>query len=575
MKNLEIAKIFYEMADILEMQDVQWKPRAYRKAARALESLSEDVEDIYKKKGLKGLEKIPGIGERLAKKIVQYIETGKINEYERLKKTLPSGLTEMMEVMGLGPKKVKVLYKKLKIKNIKELEKAIKEHKLRNLFGFGEKTEKNILESLQLYKQRSKRMLIGFVLPLVNNIVNELKKLKEVHNIVPVGSFRRCKETVGDIDILVTSSNPNKVMDTFVKLPEIKKVLAKGTTKSMVILSNGLQADLRVVEDKSFGSALQYFTGNKDHNIELRKIAIKKGYKLSEYGLFEKRTNKMVAGKTEEEVYKKLGLRYIPPELRENRGEIEAAKRGKLPNLVEYRDIKGDLHIHSKYSDGTATIKEIADAARKIGYKYICITDHSKSRAIAHGLKEDTLLKQIKEIKKLNRKLKGFRIFTGCEVDILPDGSLDYENKILKKLEIVQASVHIKFKMSEKEMTNRLIKALENKYVKILCHPTGRIINERPPYPVDMEELISVAKEKNKILEVNSQPDRLDLSDVHIKKAIENGVKLSIATDAHSLEDLKFMKLGVMQARRGWAEKKDIINCLPLNKLKKILKIGD
>ncbi len=415
MKNLEIAKIFYEMADILEMQDVQWKPRAYRKAARALESLSEDVEDIYKKKGLKGLEKIPGIGERLAKKIVQYIETGKINEYERLKKTLPPGLTEMMEVMGLGPKKVKVLYKKLKIKNIKELEKAIKEHKLRNLFGFGEKTEKNILESLQLYKQRSKRMLIGFVLPLVNNIVNELKKLKEVHNIVPVGSFRRCKETVGDIDILVTSSNPNKVMDTFVKLPEIKKVLAKGTTKSMVILSNGLQADLRVVEDKSFGSALQYFTGNKDHNIELRKIAIKKGYKLSEYGLFEKRTNKMVAGKTEEEVYKKLGLRYIPPELRENRGEIEAAKRGKLPNLVEYRDIKGDLHIHSKYSDGTATIKEIADAARKIGYKYICITDHSKSRAIAHGLKEDTLLKQIKEIKKLNRKLKGFRIFTGCE----------------------------------------------------------------------------------------------------------------------------------------------------------------
>lgn len=573
MKNIEIAKIFYEIADILEMKNVQWKPRAYRKAAKALESLSEDVEVIYKKGGIKALEEIPGVGQRLAKKIIEYIETGKIKEHQRLTKKIPKGLDELMEVMGLGPKKVMVLYKKLGIKNIKDLEKAVKKHKLKNVFRFGEKTEENILKGLEVFKRGKQRILLGLALPTANNIIKQLKILKEIHKIEYAGSLRRMQETIGDIDILVTASNPEPVMNLFTKLPDVARVFAKGKTKSSVLLKNGMQADVRVVEDASFGSAMQYFTGNKEHNIRLREIAIKKGLKLSEYGLFNKKTNKKVAGKTEEEVYKKLNMPYIEPELRENRGEIEAAKKKMLPKLINYNDINGDFHIHSKWSDGSETIENLARNAMKLGYQYICITDHSKTRAIAHGLSEESLLKQINEISKLNRKFRKFRIFSSSEVDILLDGSLDYDESILKKLDIVTVAVHSGFKLSKRQTTERIIKALENKYVKILEHPTGRIINKREPYEVDIEQIFAVAKEKKKFLEINSMPDRLDLNDVLVKKAKEQGIKLVIGTDAHSLDHLRFMKLGVAVARRGWCEKKDILNTYPLEKVIKILNI--
>jgi DNA polymerase (family 10) len=571
MKNQEIARIFYEIADILEIKKIQWKPRAYRKAAKSIESLAKDVEDIYKDGGIKELEKIQGIGERLAKKVIEYIETGKISEYERLKGTIPEGLDKLMNIMGIGPKKALKLYKKLNIKNVKELEEAIKKHKLRDLFGFGEKTEQNIEEGLKLYKTSKQRILLGLILPVANNIINQLKYLKEIQQISLAGSLRRMKETIGDIDILVASSDHKKVMDYFTALREVKRVLAKGLTKSMILLEDNIQADLRVLDEKVFGSALQYFTGNREHNIRLREIAIKKGYKLSEYGLFRKKDNKLIAGKTEREIYKKLGLQYIPPELRENRGEVELAKQNKIPKLIGYNDIKGDLHLHTKASDGSNTIRELVDAAKKLGYQYICITDHSKTRAIAHGLKEENLLQQIKEIKKLNNKNKGFYIFSGTEVDILSDGSLDFDDYILKKLDFVCASVHTGFKMSKSKMTNRIIKALENKYVRVLGHPTARLINQRLGYDIDFEQVLDIAKDKNKFLEINCIPARLDLNDSNIKLAVEKGVKLALGTDAHAIAHLDFMQLGVAQARRGFAEKEDIINTYNLDKMVKII----
>lgn len=571
MRNLELAKIFYEIADILEMSNVQWKPQAYRKAARALEGLAEDVEEIYKSGGLKALEEIPGIGERLAEKIVEFIETGKIKAYKKLLSSIPKGLTQLMEVTGLGPKKAQALYNNLNIKNVKELEAAIKKHKVKGLFGFGEKTEKNIEEGIEILKKGTGRFLIGLELNEVEEIASRLRKLKDVNNIEVAGSFRRRKETIGDADILVTSSNPSKVMDFFVSMPEVSKVLAKGTTKSAIILKDDLQMDLRVVSPESFGSALQYFTGSKDHNIKLRQIAIKKGYKLSEYGLFTKENNTRIAGKTEEEVYNKLGLQIIAPELRENTGEIEAASSKKLPNLIDLKDIKGDLHMHTNWSDGTNTIAEIARAAKSLGYEYICITDHSKSTAIANGLTEDRLISQIKEVRAAGKKIKGIKILAGIEVDIKGDGSLDFDDGILKKLDLVTASIHSKFKMNQKKMTSRIVKALENKYVKVLNHPTGRIINKRNPYDLDFEQVLEVAKENNKFLEINCMPDRLDLNDTHIRKAVENGVKLVINTDAHNTSHLRYMQLGIWQARRGWATKDDVLNCLTLKKLQAIM----
>jgi len=569
MKNLEIANMFYEMADILEMQEVQWKPQAYRRAAKAIESLSEDVGDIYKRGGIKALEEIPGVGERLAKKIEEFIKTGKVKEYQRLKKTVPKHIDRLMAIPGMGPKKAKKLYDALGISTIKQLEEAAKKHKIASLKGLGPKSEEDILRGIELLRAGKGRMLLGHTLSIANGIIKNLKKLKEINQISPAGSLRRMRETVGDIDILVTSKKPVKVMDFFTKLPDVKTILAKGPTKSTVILKSGIQADVRVLQEKSFGAGLQYFTGSKEHNIALRQIAIKKGYKLSEYGLFSKKTNKRVAGKTENEIYNKLGLAYIEPELRENRGEVEAAKQKKLPKLVDYKDIKGDFHVHSKWSDGDDTIKDIALAAKKLGYEYICISDHSQSQKIAHGLTEKDLLKKIAEIKKINKKVKGIKVLSGAEVDIKADGSLDYSDKILKKIDIVTVAVHSGFKFPKEKMTKRILKGLENKHVDIFAHPTGRIIKERPPYNVDLEQIFQIAKDKKIYLEINAFPDRLDLNDEGIKRALRYGIKFAIGTDSHSTSQFHFINLGVAQARRGWATKKDILNTYSLKQLPK------
>jgi len=570
MNNLELARIFYEIADILEMKEVEWKPRAYRKAAQAIENLSEDVSEIYKKSGIKSLEEIPGVGESIAEKIEEFLKTKHIKTYEKLKRSLPKHLTELMEIQGLGAKRANILYKKLKIKSIKDLEKAAKQHKISKLQSFKIKTEENILKGIELFKKSSQRTLLGIALPIANNLINELKKSKYVNKISVAGSLRRRAETIGDIDILATSSQPQKVMDLFTALPDVKRILAKGSTKSIVLLKNNMQADIRVIEDKSFGAALQYFTGNKEHNIKLRGIAIKKGLKLNEYGISKK--EKYISGKTEEDVYKTLGLNYMDPELRENTGEIEASLKNKLPKLVSLKDIQGDFHVHTIESDGNNTIEEMASAAQKLGYEYICITDHSKSTYIAHGLKEDRLLGHIKNIRKLQKKFK-IKIFAGSEIDILPDGTLDYPDEILKKLDIVSVSVHSNFKKQEKDATNRIIKALENKYVHILNHPTNRLINEREPLSLDLDKIFKVASENKKILEINSHPNRLDLKDVYIKKAKEYGCKFSISTDAHSTNSLRYMELGVSQARRGWCEKKDIVNALSLKEIEKLFNI--
>lgn len=572
MKNPEIAAIFYEMADILEMQNVQWKPRAYRHAAKAIESLSEDVTDIYKRGGIKELEKIPGVGAGLAAKIEEFLKTGKVKEHQRLRKLVPAHIDRLMAIPGMGPKKARMLYEKLGISTISQLEKAAKQHKIAKLPRMGIKSEEDILRGIEIFKKGKERTLLGHALPIANEIVQALNKLKEVDQIQAAGSLRRMKETVRDVDILVTSKKPAKIMDFFTTLPTVKTILAKGHTKSTVILATGMQADVRVVPPRSFGAALQYFTGSKEHNIALRQIAIKKGLKLSEYGVFQRRTNKLVAGKTEQEVYKKLRLQYIEPELRENKGEVEAAKQKKLPRLADYKDIKGDFHVHSKWSDGDNTIKEIAATAKKYGYSYICVSDHSKSQIIAHGLSEKDMLKKLQEIKKLNKKLKGIRVLSGAEVDIKSDGRLDYPDSLLKKIDIVTAAIHSGFKQPKAVMTKRILTGLDNKYIDIFAHPTGRIINERPGYNVDLDQVFALAKDKKIHMEVNAFPDRLDLNDLGIKAAIEAGLKIAIGTDAHSTDQLHFINLGVAQARRGWATKKDILNTYTLKQLKKYFK---
>jgi DNA polymerase (family 10) len=570
MKNSEIADIFYEMADLLEMQNVQWKPRAYRNAARAVDS-AEDVELIVKKGGKKALMDIPGIGEALADKIIEYIHTGRIKEYERLTGKLPEGVHAMMHIMGVGPKKAWRLYKELNIKSVDQLEKACKAGKLQKIKGFGAKTEEDILKGIATLRAGQDRILLGKAWLISQEIIQRLNKIKDVKAITPAGSLRRMQETIGDIDILVISSKPEKVMDTFTSMPDVVRILAKGQTKSSVQLKSGVSADVRVLEPKSFGAALQYFTGSKDHNIAVRQIAIKKGLKLSEYGLFRK--NKQVAGKTEEEVYKKLGLDWVPPELRQNSGEIEAARTGKLPKIIGYDEIKGDLHTHTEYSDGTNTPEEMIQAAIKMGYEYVAITDHSKSEHIANGMEEKRLAKYIAEISRLKKKYANkIQVLCGSEVNIMNDGSLDYAKKILDQLDWVIGSVHSGFKTPKEVMTKRITTAIESGNMHILAHPTGRLIGARDPYEVDIDKVIDAAKANNVALEINAFPARLDLKDTHIRIAVEAGAKLCIDTDSHNTNHLPVMTFGIAQARRGWAETKDIINALPWKKLEKYIR---
>lgn len=570
MINLQLARIFYEISEYLAMDEIPFKPQAYEKAARILESLSEDAKEIYKQGGFQALKEIPGVGESIAEKIEEFIKTGKVKYHVELKKKCPVDLEHLTAVEGLGPKLIKTLYQKLGVKNLSDLEKAAEAQKIEKLPRFGPKIQENILRGIEFLKGGQGRLLLGYALPLAQKIEKRLEEFKEVKEVTVAGSLRRRKETIGDFDILVVSEKPQKVMEYFCSMPEVEKILAQGETRSSVHLYLGLDADLRVVAPKSFGSALQYFTGSKDHNIKTRKIAQDKKLKLNEYGVF--RGQKQIAGKTEEEVYEALGLKYIEPEMREDQGEIEASLEGRLPNLVELKDIKGDLQMHSTWSDGAYSIKEMALAAKKLGHDYIAITDHAGHLHIAHALSEKDILRQWREIDALNKTLKGIKILKGIEVDLDDQGQPELSDKLLARFDLVLGSVHSKLRQPKSEMTKRLITAMKNSHVDIIAHPTGRILQRREEITIDLKEVIKAAKKTGTILEINAYPERLDLNDRNIRQAVEEGVKLSIGTDAHSINQLAYWELGVSQARRGWAEKKDIINTLGYSELLKLLK---
>ncbi|WP_200762476.1 DNA polymerase/3'-5' exonuclease PolX [Nitrosophilus alvini] len=567
--NADIAAIFNKVADLLEIKgENPFKVRAYRNAARTVEnigkSLAQLVEEGY------DLTKLPGVGHDISEYIKEIVTTGRLKKLEELEKEIPSHLVEMLSIEGLGPKRIKVLYENLHIESLEDLRKAAESGEIEKLPGFGPKLIEKILKGIKLAKKEGKRFKWAVAEYYANELVKYIKSIKGVINIEVAGSFRRKKETVGDLDILVTAKDWEEVSDHFIKFDGIKEVISKGPTRSTVILKSDIQVDLRSVAKESYGSALHYFTGSKAHNIAIRSIAVKKGLKINEYGVFK--GAERIAGLTEEEVYKTVGLPYIEPELRENRGEIEAAYENRLPKLIRLEDIRGDLHVHTKYTDGKHTIAQMAKAAKDLGYEYIAITDHSKHLTVANGLDEKRLRVQMEEIDRLNEELDGITVLKGIEVDILEDGTLDLPDSVLKELDIVVAAVHFKFKLSSEKQTARILKAMDNPYVDIVAHPTGRLIGEREAYEVDMQKLLESAKERGCVMELNGQPERLDLNDVYSKMAKEMGVKLAITTDAHNTFSLNYMRYGINQARRGWLEAADVINTLPLKEMKKALK---
>ncbi|MEW6675122.1 MAG: DNA polymerase/3'-5' exonuclease PolX [Nitrospirota bacterium] len=569
MKNQEVAKIFNDIADLLEIKgENPFRIRAYRRAAQNIEGLTKDVAETPKDE----LIKVPGIGQDLAGKIEEYVKTGRLQFYEDLKKEVPEGLSALLSVPSLGPKTAKLLFERLKIKDIETLEQLAREHKLIGLPGIKEKTEENILKGIEMLKRRMERQPLGKVLPIANNILEHLRKNAPVKELSLAGSLRRWKDTIKDIDILATSENPREAMNAFVHLPHVKDVLAHGPTKSSIIIHEGLQVDLRVVEEDSFGAALAYFTGSKAHNIRLREMAMKLGLKINEYGIFREKDEKKLGGREEEDIYRILGLPYISPELREDTGEVDAAMAGRLPNLVELDDIKGDLHVHSKWSDGSHDFEELIDEARKRGYEYIAITDHSKGLGIARGLNAERLMEEKKEIDVINKRLRGFRLIAGIEVDIRSDGHMDLPDDVLKKMDIVVASIHSGFRQNREQLTKRLVSAMRNPYVSIIAHPTGRLIGERDAYDVDMNEVLKVAKETGTAIEINAYPLRLDLNDVYAKMSKEIGVPIVISTDTHIANQFDYMAYGVSIARRGWLEKADVLNTMGYDSLRKALK---
>ena len=568
--NKEISKILYEIGEYLGIKGIQFKPRAYEKAGYSVENLEEEVSEIYKKGGLKAVEDIPGVGVSIAKKIEELIKTGHLKYYEKLKKSLPVKIGELSSIEGVGPKMIFKLYKKLKVKNINDLEKAAKIGKIAKIAGLGKKTEEKILKGIEFLRKSGNRFILGSILPQARLIEDRLRNLKEVDRAAIAGSIRRMQETIGDLDILVTSEKPEKVIDFFVSMPEIVHIYSKGNTKTMVRLKNGVDVDLRVVADKSFGAALQYFTGDKRHNITLRVLAEKKKYKLNEYGLW--RGKKLIVGRTEEEIYRALGMVTPPPEIRTDSGEIQAALKNKLPKLIDYGDVRGDLQVTTNWTDGENSIEEMAAAAQAAGLKYVAITDHTKSLAMTGGLDEKKLLKQMAEIDKIQKKFPKIKILKGAEVNILKNSSLDIKNEVLAKLDVVGIAVHSHFNLSRAEQTKRIVKAMRNKNADILFHPTGRLIQRRAPYEVDVDEIIKTAKETGTILEINADPHRLDLKDEYIRKAVESRIKLAIDTDAHNKNNFHYLEFGIAQARRGWATKSDIINTQPWKEMLKSLK---
>ncbi|MGD8783364.1 MAG: DNA polymerase/3'-5' exonuclease PolX [Thioalkalispiraceae bacterium] len=567
--NTEIANIFDKLADLLEIEDANpFRVRAYRNAARTIRGDARSMAALIKQG--EDLSKLPDIGKDLAEKIRTIVETGKLPLLDEIQTRTPPALSDMMKMKGLGPKRVKTLYKKLKIESIDDLKRAARSGKIRELEGFGKKTEQMIQQRVERYTGETTRTKLIEAEDIAMTLVAYLKKSNGIKKITIAGSYRRCKETVGDLDILVTAKKNSNVIDRFVKYDEVDNVISKGTTRSTVELRTGLSVDLRVVPEVSYGAALHYFTGSKAHNIAIRRIGVKKGYKVNEYGIFK--GDKRIAGKTEEEVYKKVGLPYISPELRENRGEIEAARKSQLPELITIEDIQGDLHCHSKASDGHNSLKEMAEAAANKGYQYVSINDHSKHVSVAHGLNKKRLLEQIKQIDSLNEKLENIVVLKSSEVDILDDGRLDLPDSILKELDFTVCAVHYKFNLTRKQQTERILRAMDNHNFNILAHPTGRLINEREAYRVDLEKIMQAAKERGIFLELNAYPDRLDLTDESCMLAKELGVKIAISTDAHKTSDLDFMRFGINQARRGWLEASNVINTLDLKELRKLFK---
>ncbi len=569
MKNQEIARLFSEMADILEIKgDNPFKIRAYRRAALNIEGLTKGVEELSHEE----LREIPGIGEELAAKIEEYAQTGAMHAHEKLKSEVPAGLLTLLAVPGLGPKTARLLFEKLHVTSLEELERLAAERRLSGLPGIQQKTEENIHKGIASIKRGKERQPLGKVLPLALDLVSQLKKRAPVERIEIAGSIRRWKETIKDIDIVATSSDPVKVMDAFVSLPQVESVVLHGPTRSSVVLREGLQVDLRVVTKESFGAALAYLTGSKGHNIRLRDRAVKMGLKLNEYGIFREEDETRLGGSDEADVYRLLGLPFIPPELREDSGEVEAAVKGKLPRLVKREDIRGDLHVHSRWSDGSHSFEELVAAAKERGYAYFALTDHSRGLGVAHGLTVERLMEQKREVADLNKRLKGFTVLQGTEMDIKSDGTLDFPDAVLKELDIVIASIHSGFRQSREQMTARIVAAMRNPYVSIIAHPTGRLLGERDAYEVDMEEIIRVAKETGTALEINAYPLRLDLSDIHARRAKELGVPLVISTDAHVISQFDTIPYGISIARRSWLEKGDVLNTLEAPELLKRLK---
>jgi DNA polymerase (family 10) len=569
MHNSQISDLLNRLADLLEIEEANpFRVRAYRNAARTISDLPHSVESMIAAGA--DLSDLPGIGEDLAGKIREIVETGHLSLLDSVDKRTPKALAELVALPGLGPKRVKALHEALAIETLEDLARAARAGKIRALPGFGAATEQKILQEIQRRAERQKRPMLAVAERLAEPLLDYLKAVKGVRRAIIAGSYRRRQETVGDIDILVTCARGSPVIDHFVAYEGVDDVIAKGDTRSTVVLRGGLQVDLRVVPDVSYGAALHYFTGSKAHNIAVRTMAVRKGLKLNEYGVF--RGDTRIAGRSEEEIFAQVGLAYIAPELREDRGEIEAALKGKLPDLVTVQDIRGDLHVHSTASDGQNTIREMAEAAAKLGYAYLAIADHTQHTRIAHGLDAKRLLGQIREIDRLNGQISGVTILKSAEIDILDDGSLDLPDTVLRELDLTVCAVHSNFGLSSEKQTNRIIRAMDNPYFNILAHPTGRLINQREPYAVDLDSVMEAALQRGCFLEVNAHPERLDLDDTHARRAKERGVKLAISTDAHSMHNLDFMRFGIGQARRGWIEAKDVLNTRPWKELKKLLR---
>lgn len=576
MDNARIARVLREISEYIQMDEgLSFRARAYAKAAEIISGLGGGAAGIYRRGGRAAFEEIPGIGKGIAEVIEKLIVTGHSEIHEHLKKKIPIDLSALSAIEGLGPKKIKVLYNNLRITTAAELEAAARAGKIRDVEGFGKKSEEKIIRAIEFLKQSGGRFLLGDAMPVVRSVENRLRRAPGVQRAIAAGSVRRRKETVGDADILVVSSKPGDVMDFFIAMPEVREIIAHGETKSAVRLENGLQIDLRVVPRASYGAALNYFTGSKDHNIALRQIAQGKGLKLNEYGLFD--GEKAIAGETEEDIYAALGCAYIEPELREMTGEIEAAQNNNLPDLIGYGDIKGDLQVQTNWTDGKHSIHEMARAAIAAGLEYMVVTDHTKHLAMTGGLDEKRIAEQIKEIDGINERLKNlkFTVLRGSECDILKNGSMDLPDAVLAQLDVVGASVHSHFNLPRAEQTARIIRAMRNPHVDIIFHPTGRKINQRPAYELDMDAIIRAAKETRTVLEIDAFPDRLDLKDEYIRACVKAGVKLAIDSDAHDKSHFSVLEYGIAQARRGWARREDIINAWPVETMLGMLKYGN